>query len=879
MPAGTLTFLLTDVEGSTRLWERHPEAMRSACARHDALVESVVDAHDGVLVRPRGEGDSRFAVFPLATNAVTAASVLQTALHAETWPREAALRVRIALHTGEADLREGDYYGAAVNRCARLREIAHGGQTLLSQATAGLVQDSLPRHTRLLDLGDHLLRDLERSERVYQLTPAGLPEAYPSLRSMERFAHNLPVQLTSFVGREEEVSRVRDLLGQTRLLTLVGVGGTGKTRLALQAAAGLLEAFPDGVWLVDLAPTGDADRVPQTVAAALGVREQGGQPLVATLSEHLKSRSVLLLLDNCEHLLDACARLTESLLRASPGLRVLTTSREGLGVTGETLYRVSSLRLPDAGEVPSLDALTGFPGVQLFLERARAAAPGFAVTAATLPSVLDVCRHLDGIPLAIELAAARVGTLPLERIARGMSDRFRLLTGGSRTAPPRLQTLRATMDWSYDLLTEPEQTLLRRLSVFVGGWTLEAAEEVGSGQGVGEWEVIDRLGALVEKSLVVYDEGDVGGRYHMLETVRQYARDRLLDTGEAEDLRQRHLTFYLGLAEEAERHLYGPEQAAHLRSLERDHDNLRAALEESLVRGEDEETALRMVGALGQFWLQGSYLREARDWVDRALARGGEASPLARARALVSGSACVRHCGDHELAARLAEEGLQSARMAQDRPTIARALFEVSLIATWRGELDEAWASAGEGLALAQAEGNRWLESRHLAVLGRAAALRGRHDTARTHFEEALGASRELGDEWHIGMTLANLGFVTRRAGSWEEAGALHREGVVLHQRLGDRRGVCWHLVGLAGVEVSRGREARAVSLLGAAAAAMRANGLVLPPDLREEQANLLAQTRELLGEEPFAAAWAQGEAMPLGEAVASALESPEHVA
>src|SRR5262245_32041588 len=434
--------------------------MRAALVEHDALIEFLTAQHGGRVVRPRGEGDSRFCVFARATDAVTAAAAIQRALHAEAWPPETPLRVRLALHTGEADLRAGDYYGNAANRCARLRAIAHGGQAVLSMATEELVRDTLPPGVALQDLGEHRLSDLARPERVFQVLVDGAPAAFPPLRSLDALPHNLPLQLTSFVGRERELAAVHGLLAGHRLVTLTGPGGTGKTRLAQQAAAEALvpaagrPGFADGVWLVELAALADPALVPQAVAAAVGVREDPGRPLLATLTDALRHRRLLLLLDNCEHLLDACARLADALLRACPHLTVLASSREALGLAGETIWRVPSLAVPAVPTGRPLsppEALTRYAAVALFVDRAQAVQPSFRMTDRNAPAVAAICQRLDGIPLAIELAAARVRALAVEPLLVRLEDRFRLLTGGSRTALERHQTLQAAVDWSHAL--------------------------------------------------------------------------------------------------------------------------------------------------------------------------------------------------------------------------------------------------------------------------------------------------------------------------------------------------------------------------------------------------------------------------------------------
>ncbi|HZO88686.1 MAG TPA: adenylate/guanylate cyclase domain-containing protein, partial [Chthonomonadaceae bacterium] len=465
MDSGTLTFLFTDIEGSTRLWEQHPEAMRSALARHDVLLQEAIEQHSGHVFKTIG--DAFCAAFDAAPSALAAALSAQRALASEDWQAPIRLRVRMALHTGAAEARGGDYFGPPLNRVARMLAAGHGGQVLLSQAACDLLGDALPEGVSLRDLGRHRLRDLQQSEHLYQLLHPNLPADFPPLRSLEAFAHNLPVQLTSFIGREKEMEEIKRLLSTAHLLTLTGSGGCGKTRLALQVAADRVEEYADGVWLVELAAIADLGLVPQTVAVALGVSEEPNRPLGETLANYLRPKSLLLVLDNCEHLLTACAQLADTLLRTCPKVRILASSREGLGLLGEALYHVPSLSLPDEKRLPTLEQLSQYEAVRLFVERAVLSRPDFAVTAQNAASVVQICSRLDGIPLAIELAAARARALAVEQLAQRLDDRFRLLTGGSRTALPRQQTLRALIDWSYDLLSEAERTLLRRLSVFV----------------------------------------------------------------------------------------------------------------------------------------------------------------------------------------------------------------------------------------------------------------------------------------------------------------------------------------------------------------------------------------------------------------------------
>src|SRR5919199_6996718 len=489
LPTGTITFLFTDIEGSTTLWEQHPDAARQALARHDALVEAIVAAHEGWVVRPRGEGDSRFAVFAQATDAVRAAAALQQALQAEPWPTATPLRVRMARPPGEPALRGGVSYATAPNRWARLRAVAHGGQTLLSQATYDLVREHRLAGIELRDLGEHRLKDLQHPERIFQLVVPDLPGAFPPLKTLDTRPNNLPVQRDVLIGREQEVAAVVSMLRRPNvgLVTLTGPGGVGKTRLSLQVAAELVGDFPDGVWFVDLAQLSDPDLVPSAITTVLGIKDVGGQPLVDSLKGYLAARHLLLVLDNFEQVTAAAPTLAE-LLKAAEHLKLLVTSRVTLHLVGEHEVAVAPLGLPDPRALPALDHLSQFAAVELFLQRCRAARADFQVTAATAPTVAAICVRLDGLPLALELAAARLKLFPPDALLQRLDHRLKLLIGGARDRDPRQQTLRAAIDWSYQLLSAEDQTLFARLGVFVGGCTLEAAAAVQTAAGELEWD-------------------------------------------------------------------------------------------------------------------------------------------------------------------------------------------------------------------------------------------------------------------------------------------------------------------------------------------------------------------------------------------------------
>jgi predicted ATPase/class 3 adenylate cyclase len=530
LPTGRVTFLFTDIEGATRLLHELGDEYADILAAYLRLVRAAIDEYGGQEVDSRE--DALFAAFPGAADAVMAAVAIQRAIAAYRWPDGVVLRARMGLHTGEPIRIATGYVGIDVNRASRICGVAHGGQVLLSDATQSVAANPLSEGVSFRDLGEHRLKDFAQPRRLFQVVTADLPADFPPPKSLDVLRDNLPAQMTSFIGRERDKMEVRRLLAGTRLVTLTGPGGTGKTRLALQLASEALPDFPDGVWLAELAALSDPNMVPKAVVAAMSIPEQPGRELTETLVDALHQKSLLLVLDNCEHLVHACAELADALLQMCPSLRILATSREPLGVPGETIWRVPSLSVPDILQVPSPEQMTAFDGIRLFVERAATSKPGFELTPGNAAAVARICSELEGIPLAIELAAARVRVLTVEQIAARLDDRFRLLTGGGRTVLPRHRTLRGTMDWSYNLLSEPERLLLQRLAVLAGDWTVEAAEAACSGDGVEAPDILDRLTRLVDKSLVVAESHAGETRYRLSRTVRQYCRERLRDLGE-----------------------------------------------------------------------------------------------------------------------------------------------------------------------------------------------------------------------------------------------------------------------------------------------------------------------------------------------------------
>jgi predicted ATPase/class 3 adenylate cyclase/DNA-binding CsgD family transcriptional regulator len=762
LPTGTVTLLLADVEGSTLLWETQPEEMAAAVARLDRLLPEAVAANDGVRPVEQGEGDSFVVAFGRASDAVACALALQRA-------PLAPIRLRIGVHTGEIQLRdEGNYIGPTINRTARLRDLAHGGQTVLSGATEAMVIDRLPADAWLTDLGIHPLRDLPRPERVVQLCHPDLVNEFPPLRvSAAVVSQHLPVQLTSFVGRDAQIHEVRQILADNRLVTLTGAGGVGKTRLAVQIAAQMAGEFSDGVWYVDLAPITDPELVPVTVARALALPDQPGRSTMDTLSRFIADRQMLVVLDNCEHLLDASAELVVALLGACTGLTVLGTSRESIGVHGEVSWRVPSLSLTDEA-------------IELFSDRARRARPDFSATdEADAAAVTEICARLDGMPLAIELAAARVRALSLAEILDSLHDRFRLLTGGARTAVCRQQTLRASVDWSHALLTEPERVLLRRLAVFSGGFDLDAAQAVAAGGDMARYQVLDQLTLLVDKSLVVAEDSAGRTRYRLLETVRQYAAEKLGESGEADAVRTRHRDHYTAMAAP----LDAPPDDSYERLIAQaviEMDNLRAAFAWS-NENSDSELAMQLASSLWPLWAKRGRAREARAWFDTILTaehgHHGEVTPAVLARALADKAVIDSVMADYRNTDQ-AEQALAIARELDDPALLLRTLYAYCAFNAPTHELARPYFA--EAIALARARGDRWMLSRILVSQAYAAALAGDPIGARAAAEEGRDLADAIGDRLESRRCRVWLGFAQVVQG--DLGGAVAQLGDVLVQ-------------------------------------------------------------------------------------------------
>ena len=755
LPSGMVTFLLTDVEGSARLWEAAEDVAPAAIARHYELLDAAITLHGGVRPVEQGEGDSVVGAFAKASEALSAALDIQRAFAEEHWPGGRTLRVRVALHTGEANLREeGNYFGPTIIRCARLRQITHGGQTLLSGVTHDLVAEYAPDGVTFRDLGTHRLKDLGRPERVWQMCHPDLEIDFPPIRSLDVIPNNLPLQLTSFVGRATELDELRRVLESWRLVTLTGSGGCGKTRLALQVAAELVDQCADGAWWVDLSAVNHRDRVASAVARVLGLREEEGRPLIDTLAKQLAPLELLLVLDNCEHLLDACAPIVESLLRAAPRLRMVATSREPLGAPGEQVWRV-----------PSLDEETA---ARLFVERASQVRPGFAPGPSEKETVREICHRLDGIPLPIELAASRVRMMHPARIAAALDDRFRLLTGGGRTAIPRQQTLEASVAWSYDLLDDYERALLRRLSVFAGGFTLEAAEHVCGTDPLDEYAVLDLLTRLVDKSLVQVEHIAADeDRYRLLETIRIYAGQRLIEAGEADATRDRHATFFLEMVERAEPELAVADGPVWLSRLERDHANLRAALD-WMDATRAHGPFLRLVTALTLFWEMRGHLAEGGRWFARALAHDDGPSSV-RARALWGATHVAMYGDDFETAARRGPEALAMAEVAEDEWATARALNVLGYMQLFT-DPESARAGLERSIELGRKIGDNWAVADGLKMITVAWLMQENHSEILRTAEELRRVAADLDNKFFLAWYHCVLGWTAVRRGELKAA-------------------------------------------------------------------------------------------------------------
>ena len=903
-PTGTVTCLFSDIEGSTRIElalgtgpyrdvrERHRELLRAAFAAHGGYEQGT-------------EGDSFFVIFRGAGEAVAAAVDAQRAIAVEPWPDDGAVLVRMGLHTGEIESSGADVVGYAINRTARVAGVAHGGQVLLSDATRALVADALPDGVRLRDLGEHRLKDLREPERLSQLVIDGLPSDFPALRSLDAHPNNLPTQLTTFVGRDRELVEALALLRETRLLTLTGPGGTGKTRFSLQIAAAAAGDFPDGVWFVALEPVRDPELVAPTIARTLGLADNRRQ--LETLAEHIGDGRMLFVLDNFEQVV-AAGPVVADLLRRCPNVTALVTTRIALRVSGEQelpvpglpappdtsrLSEVDRLNLPRELREFDLGALNQFEAVRLFIARASAVRPGFTVTNANAPAVAGIAARLHGMPLAIELAAARVKLLTPDQILARLEHHLALLTAGARDLPERQQTLRGAIDWSFDLLDPSARRLLARLSVFRGGVELEMAERVCGPEGDLGAELIDVLGTLVDQSLVRIEEGAEEPRFAMLETIREYAAEQLAASGEADAIAERHARAYLELAERAAPELGGSDQRAWLDRLEREHDNLRAALDWAAATPTP-EVAVRLAFALWRFWQKRGYLSEARARLDAMADQDWELDPVLRARFAEAIGGVAYWQADHPGAERWYHEALAIWRERGDKAEIANALFndayanilplmglapEKLTEAQKAPSFEEGRARLEEALALYREIGDRAGEGNILWALGSYHYFTASAAPARHWYLESLALHRASGDRTMEAWSLHMLALTEIADGGWEEATAHATEALRQFRDAGDVAGITLILDDLASLAVAAGDPPRAGRLFGAARSLQKTSGATLATYVEETYNQFNAPSpRSVLSPEELDRFAADGAALTLDEVVAYALESPTPV-
>jgi predicted ATPase/class 3 adenylate cyclase len=868
LPTGTVTFLFTDIEGSTLLLQELGDRYADVLREHGEIVRGALEREGGAELGT--EGDSFFAVFASPAAAIRAVVEAQRALASHPWPDGVQVRVRMGLHTGEGTPVGSGYVGLDVHRAARIGDAGHGGQVLLSEASAALIQRSLPDGVELVDLGDHRLKDLPNPERLFQLSIEGLPAQFPPPRSLDARPNNLPAHMSSFIGRDDVIHEVVSALGQTRLLTLTGPGGTGKTRLALEVAYRQLPAFPDGVWFVDLSAVTDPSVVPTEIALAVGASRDPGASVFECLEQHLRDRKLLVVLDNFEQVLDA-AMAVEHLLSHSPGLKVMVTSRSVLSVYGEREYPVPPLRLPEPGSAEMVETLGRSESVSLFVDRARAVRPDFELTPENALAVAEICARLDGLPLAIELAAVRVNVLTPQAMLPRLDERLSLLTTGPRSLPERQRTLRGAIDWSYRLLDEPQRRLFARLAAFSGGGTLEAIEAVGDTD-LGA-PVLDVLGSLVDDSLLRRTETPGGElRFQMLETIRDYAVEKLEAEPDAEEVRRRHGKYFLDQATRAEPHLVGVDQKKWLDRFDHDHDNIRSALRWSVEAGEI-EAGQRAAGALWRFWHQRGHLAEGRRKLEHLLSDpSGAARTEARFNALTGAGGLAYWQNDYPATERFYSEALQIARELDDPHAVAEGLYNLSFVDRIRGDVDEGFSKLRKVLEIAKSIDDRPLIADSLYLLGNQELREGRPEEGLPMVEEALDIYRDLGNRFATADLLSGLGSFYRILGDCDAAKGAQQEALEMFVEVGNPTGIAMTLEEMAMVETIEGQHERALRLAGAAEALREQTGGGPPAELMRS-AESFAESRRNLDPEAGKRAWAEGRGMNADKAIQYALE------
>ena len=880
-PSGTVTFLFTDIEGSTRLWEQNGREMARALENHDLIVRRHLESLGGFVFKTGG--DSFYVAFETASAALVAAIDTQRALLDTSWSEGLDIKVRMSVHTGSAEFRKGDYFGQPLNRAARLLSSGHGGQILFSLASTELVRDMLPSQIELVDLGEYRLKDLVRPERIFQVVADGLQKNFAPLRTLDGYRHNLPIMVTSFIGREGEMSELRVLLSSSRVVTLTGMGGTGKTRLSLQLGAELSERFQDGVWFVELASLTEDSEVLDSVASVLGVTEEASKPHLSSLIEYLQEKETLLIFDNCEHLLNPVASLIDRIARSCPKVSILSTSRENLGVGGERQYPVPSLSTPPVktakaskGELSSEAAerfradLTQYESVRLFIDRALIGDPDFLVDNESAPALAQICARLDGIPLAIELAAARCKALSLNEINDRLRDRFRLLVSGNRTALPRQQTLKALVDWSYDLLNRQEQLLLESISVFTGGFNLSLLEQFVEILNLDLDELpLDVLSSLVDKSLVMVERLESGSRYRLLQTIRDYAYEQLRQSGNMDAVRHAHCEVVFGLTNLAATHLNGPEQAKWLRTIDLEFDNIRSALRQCVVSGDHDDWGLIMMCNLHDFFRMRCHWEEGKSWLEQLLAlnRSPESAHV-RSRALMKLGHLSLRKGEYDYARSQYYRSLDIRKQLNSPDEIASSMHALAHVAHLEGDVIAARPLYEQSLAIRRVGKDRLAMTMTMNNLANLLQDLGEFDTSRSLHLEALVIRREYGNIQAIGQTIHNLGCLAVEMRNYEEAMQYLNESLTLMLEVQDAHSISQIFQTVGDVAASTNRPLMGAQLWGAANSFRVQIGAPVYDIDREDQNQDYERARNEVGSERFNQEWKRGEALPLEDVV-----------
>ncbi len=788
--SGNVTFLFTDIEGSTKLAQEFPDTYNSLIQQHDTILSSVIESNKGFTFKK--VGDAFCCSFENTADALKAAHESQLKLNAHDWGA-AKIRVRMGLHSGEAEYKNSDYVGyITLSRVNRIMSVAHGGQVLLTQEIYDTIVNTNPGGLSFRDLGERKLKDIILPEHVYQLSAEGLPVDFPPLKSLDFRPNNLPLQITKFIGREKEIDSVKQLLRTARMLTIVGPGGTGKTRLALRAANDLIDEFENGVWFVELSALNDPELIENEILQTLKLKEEGDKSIIDTLKEFLKDKQLLLIFDNSEHLLDKCASLVVVLLQSCARLKIISTSRESFNISGETIYKVPPLSVPDPGKIFTEESILEFESAKLFLDRAISIKHDFRITGDNVNALAVLCRRLDGIPFAIELAATRVNVLPVEKILERLNDRFKLLTRGGSTVLPHHQTLRALIDWSYDLLNDKEKVLLHRLSVFMGGWTYEAAEEICSDETIDEFEILDLLTSLENKSLINVVETEGMNRYNMLETIKQYCAEKFPDKSAT---MKKHLDYFLKLSDADEMKSKGIEQIQWIRMLDADLDNLRTAIQWSFEK--EEETSFRFVYLLSNFWLIKGYFKDGYQIAKKALAIETVTDKKLRAQALLTSAEMCYNLGNFPELEKSANESMSLFREAEDKYGIAACLIQLGNVSFTNLDMQKAKEYFDEALKISNEIDSKVLKAKALRNLSFLENQDIDYTAALNLKEESLKIFREIKDMYNTAFALATLGIFEYQRGHLERANSFSEESLSIARENGDQYFISINLINL----------------------------------------------------------------------------------